>query len=110
MKRTDDTATAVVVGLPAIAAALALLATACDNPLRTDNAGESTPAEDDAVIATYTQTVNQTSSSQDTTIAPNVRVDGNNNNVIINVGDGNEPDAVNQRNQPAAEAEPVPGA
>ena len=41
---------------------------ACDNPMRSD--GESTPAEDEAAIQTYTytQTVNQ--ASHNTTIRP----------------------------------------
>lgn len=80
---------------------LFLLASGCDNPLRTDTPGESTPAEDAAVIATYTQTVNQ--SSQDTTIAP--VIDGNNNTVIIVVGDDNAPTSDNIRNEPAADTE-----
>ena len=101
MKRKDDLVA--VIKLSTIAVALAILATACDNPLRTDNAGESTPAEDTAVIATYTQTVNQTSSSQDTTIAP--VIDGNNNTVIIVVGDDNAPTSDNIRNEPAEDIE-----
>lgn len=100
MKRKDDLVA--VLGLSAIAAALALLATACDSPFKADGGGESTPAEDDAVIAPYTQTVNQ--SSQDTTVAPNVRVDGNNNNITIIYGDRNDP-AVN----PAPELYPASG-
>ncbi len=59
--------------------------------------GESTAEEDAVVIGGYTQTVNQ--ASQDTTIAP--VLNGNNNTVIIVVGDGNEPESVNQRDVPA---------
>jgi hypothetical protein len=62
---------------------------------------ESTPEEDDAAIATYTQTVNQVSTSEDTIIAPTI--DGNNNQVTIIIGDDNDPDAVNTRNPPAPE-------
>ena len=64
---------------------------------------ESTPEEDAVVIGGYTQTVNQASSSQDTTIAP--VVNGNNNTVIVVIGDGNEPDAINTRGQPVEDAE-----
>jgi hypothetical protein len=71
-----------------LATLAAILCAGCDNPLRSDN-GESTPAEDAAAIATYTQTVNQASSSQDTTIRPSIEVNGNNN--IIIVGDRNDP-------------------
>ena len=84
-----------------LATLAAMLCAGCDNPLRSDN-GESTPAEDAAVIATYTQTVNQASSSQDTTVAPNVRVDGDGNNVTIIYGDRNSP-TVNPAPAPAAE-------
>ena len=58
---------------------------------------ESTPEEDAVVIGGYTQTVN--SASADTTIAP--VLNGNNNTVIIVVGDENEPESVNQRDVPA---------
>jgi hypothetical protein len=83
-----------------IIAGLALLVAGCDSPFKDD--GESTPAEDAAVIATYTQTVNQASSSQDTTVAPNVRVDGDGNNVTIIYGDRNSP-TVNPAPAPAEE-------
>jgi hypothetical protein len=76
-----------------------MLCAGCDNPLRSDN-GESTPAEDDAAIIVYTQTVNQASSSQDTTIRPSIEVNGNNN--IIIVGDRNDPTA-NPAPTPASE-------
>ena len=74
------------------------------NPFGNDPA-ESTPQEDQVAIVTYTQTVNQT--SQDTTIAP--VVDGNNNTVIVIVGNDNAPTSNNTRNEPQEpepEAEP----
>ena len=69
---------------------------ACDNPMRSD--GESAPAEDDAAIIVYTQTVNQ--ASQDTTIRPSIEVNGDNN--IIIVGDRNDP-TTNPAPTPASE-------
>ena len=69
-----------------LATLAAILCAGCDNPLRSDN-GQSTPAEDDAAIIVYTQTVNQ--ASQDTTIRPEINVEGDNN--IIIVGDRNDP-------------------
>ena len=81
------------------------LCVACDNPFTDD--GESTPEEDAVAIATYTQTVNQ--SSQDTTVAPVVNVDGNNNQVTIIYGDDNAPTSDNIRNIPEEPVEdPAP--
>jgi len=85
-----------------IIAGLALLVAGC-NPFDSDD-GETSEAEDAEAIQTYTytQTVNQASSSQDTTVAPNVRVDGDGNNVTIIYGDRNSP-TVNPAPAPAAE-------
>jgi hypothetical protein len=88
-----------------IITALALFAVGCDNPFRSDN-GQSTPAEDSAAIATYTQTVNQ--ASQDTTIRPVTEINGDNNTVnnYIILGDRNDP-TPNPAPEPAEEpAEP----
>ena len=88
----------------AIITALSLLASGCDNPFQDD--GDET--EDAQVIATYTQTVS--TASQDTTIAPDVDIDGNNNSVIIIVGDDNAPDNSNRHDEipadPTTEPEP----
>ena len=84
----------------AIITALSLLAIGCDNPFQDDG----NEAEDAAAIATYTQTVS--TASQDTTIAPDVDIDGNNNSVIIIVGDDNAPENSNRHDEiptPAAE-------
>ena len=80
---------------------VAVLVSGCGN-----EGGESTAEEDAVVIGGYTQTVN--SASADTTIAP--VLNGNNNTVIIVVGDGNEPESVNQRDVPVGMAEPGAGA
>jgi hypothetical protein len=85
-----------------LATLAAMLCAGCDNPLRSDN-GESTPAEDDAAIIVYTQTVNQ--ASQDTAIAPTVNIDGNNNSVIIIVGDDNAPENSNRHDEIPTPAE-----
>lgn len=94
-------------------ATLAATLTGCglQNPFDRSTPGESTPAEDDAAIATYTQTVNQASSSENTTVRPSIEVNGNNN--VIIVGDGNDPaiapapEAVPEEPAAAAE-EPAP--
>jgi predicted small secreted protein len=86
---------------------VAVLVSGCgtQNPFGRDG-GESTAEEDAVVIGGYTQTVN--SASADTTIAP--VLNGNNNTVIIVVGDGNEPESVNQRDVPVGVEEPGAGA
>ena len=80
-----------------IVAALALFAVGCDNPFKSD--GETSETEDAEAIAVYTQTVS--TASEDTTVAPTVEVNGNNNIVVISVGDDNDPDSINTRNPPA---------
>jgi hypothetical protein len=70
-----------------LATLAAILCAGCDNPFQDD--GQSARDEDDAAITVYTQTVNQASSSQDTTIRPSIEVNGDNN--IIIVGDRNDP-------------------
>jgi hypothetical protein len=85
-----------------LATLAAILCAGCDNPLRSDN-GESTPAEDAAVIATYTQTVS--TASQDTTIRPTTEINGDNNTVnnYIILGDRNDP-TTNPTPSPAPES------
>lgn len=75
----------------------AVLVSGCgtQNPFGNDG-GESTAEEDAVVIGGYTQTVNQ--ASEDVTVAP--VIEGNNNTVIVVIGDGNAPESVNQRDVP----------
>ena len=80
--------------------AVVAMCAGCDDPFEDDG----NEAEDAAAIATYTQTVS--TASQDTTIAPDVDIDGNNNSVIIIVGDDNAPENSNRHDEiptPAAE-------
>ena len=83
----------------AIITALSLLVAGCDNPFQDDG----NEAEDAAAIAIYTQTVS--TASQDTTIAPDVDIDGNNNSVIIIVGDDNAPENSNRHDEIPTPAE-----
>jgi hypothetical protein len=85
-----------------IIAGLALLVAGCDSPFKDD--GESTEAEDAEAIATYPQTINQ--SSADTVVQPDIEINGNNNSVVIVIGDENAPENVNRRDQVPAE-EPI---
>ena len=89
-----------------IIAGLALLAAGC-NPFESDD-GETSEAEDAEAIATYPQTINQ--SSADTVVQPDIEINGNNNSVVIVIGDENAPENVNRHDEiPAeepAEAEP----
>ena len=72
-----------------LATLAAILCAGCDSPFKDDGGGESTPAEDSAAIATYTQTVNQ--ASQDTTIRPVTEINGDNNTVNNYIIVGNDP-------------------
>ena len=90
---------------------IAIALAGCDtqNPFGRDEqpaAGESTQAEDDAAITSYsTQTVNQ--SSADTTVVISPNVTGNNNVVVIGIG--GDASGVNRREDiPAVEAVDVP--
>jgi hypothetical protein len=85
-----------------LATLAAILCAGCDSPFKDDGGGESTPAEDSAAIATYTQTVNQ--ASQDTTIRPVTEINGDNNTVnnYIILGDRNDP-TTNPAPTPASE-------